>query len=307
MTYKNDIDRIIESLGALKNDFPDDFSLVIENIIALKGDVITVGIGKSGIIATKLSSTLCSVGVRSFFVHPVEAVHGDLGRVREGDLCIIISHSGNSPELKGFLAYCASNSILVCAITSNVKSYLAKNAKYLLHYNAVDEICPINLAPTVSTTLALTICDLVAVEIMRQTRFSEMDFRKYHPGGSLGSSLEPVATISRPLEELERIDLTGTAEELLAKLNATKFGIVLVMYRDTIKGVITDGDYRRSLLEAEAFDVSTMLTERPIAVDYEATIKELKEEFIKSNINTIFIYKNNQFHSFVHVSQVAKL
>ena len=307
MKYKNDIERIVESLDTLKNNFPKDFPLLIDDIVSIKGDVITVGIGKSGIIATKLSSTLCSVGVRSFFVHPVEAVHGDLGRVRDGDLCIVLSHSGNSPELKGFLTYCTLNSIPVCAITNNVESYLAKNSKYLLNYRADSEICPNNLAPTISTTVEITICDLIAVQAMRQTGFSENDFRKYHPGGSLGVALESVSTISRPLQELEAISLVGTADKVLTKLNATKFGIVLVMEDDEIKGIITDGDYRRYLQESKEFDMASVLTDNPIAIESKATIKELKEEFTRSNVNIIFTIKDDQLYGFVHVSQVAEL
>ena len=307
MKFKSDIDRIQASLTSLADTFPADFLPTVEHITSLNGDVITVGIGKSGIIANKLSATLCSVGVRSFYVHPVEAVHGDLGRVRNGDFCIIISHSGNSPELRGFLNYCETNSIAVCAITGNPESYLANCAKYILHYPAVEEICPINLAPTVSTTLALIISDLLAVEVMRRTGFSALDFKKHHPGGSLGSSLQPVNAISRPLQELETIDVTGSAEDLLDRLNATKFGLVLVMDQERVKGVITDGDYRRCLLKGEGFRMAAVLTENPISVSSFTTIKEIKSEFKKNNINVIFVTENNNIHSFVHVSQVAMM
>lgn len=307
MKYKKDIESIIENLQSLKNNFSDDFLPLIDEIISLENDVITVGIGKSGIIATKLSSTLCSIGIRSFFVHPIEAVHGDLGRVQEGDICIILSHSGNSPELRGFLEYCNTHSIVVCAVTSNIDSFLAKHSKYVLNYSIDEEICPNNLAPTVSTTMALTICDLIAVEIIRKTGFSEIDFKKYHPGGSLGSSLESVMSVSKSLDDLEYIYLNASNKDLLSKLNSTKFGIVVVKDNEEIKGVITDGDYRRFLEKSRTFDISRVITKNPITIDSSATIKELKEKFSKEKINIIFTTKENDLNGFVHVSEVAKL
>ena len=307
MKYKNDIESLIKNLDALKNNFPKDFSALVSHITSLKGDVITMGIGKSGIIANKLSSTLCSVGVRSFFVHPVEAVHGDLGRIRKNDLCIIISHSGNSSELRGFLNYCEANSIAICAITCNTKSYLADKSKYLLSYDIDKEICPNNLAPTVSTTVALTICDLIAVETIRKSNFSEIDFRKFHPGGSLGSLLEPVSTISQSLDELMSISENEDEKELLNKLNSTKFGLVIIKDGSEIRGIITDGDYRRSVVKKKSFSVSDILIKDPISIESNATIKDLKRKFSKNSVNIIFVSKSDKLNGFVHVSQVAQI
>jgi len=305
MHYMRDIDCLIESLKRLKGGFAEDFSRFVDDVVGLDGNVIAAGIGKSGAIASKFSSTLCSVGVRSFFVHPVEAVHGDLGRISPNDVCVIISHSGNSIELKGLISYCKACSIPICAITGNLDSYLRQNASYVLNYEIEEEICPLNLAPTVSTTLALTICDLIAVQAMRASGFSEADFRKYHPGGSLGHALESVESIALPLEALPAVDLTANPELILSKLNSTKFGVLVVENSRGIQGIITDGDYRRFLQTGESFAMSDVMNPNPISIDSRAVIKDVRTEFATKNLNIIFISEDEELTGFVHVSQMA--
>lgn len=258
-----------EAVLQMAADLPEDFDAAVAAILATKGRVILGGIGKSGHIARKISSTLASTGTPSAFVHAAEASHGDLGMVTPGDLAILISNSGETAELKDIVAHVARFSIPLIGISRNPASTLMQASDYRLTLPSAPEACALGMAPTTSTTLTLAIGDALAVAVMERRGFMPEEFRTFHPGGKLGARLSKVAQLMHGLDALPLVRTDAPMSDTLVVMSEKSFGIAGVVENGALVGVISDGDLRRNmeyLMERKAGEVATR-SPRVIAPD----------------------------------------
>lgn len=240
--------RVLEiEAGAIKNivsAIDESFCKAVELILECKGRVVLVGVGKSGLIGKKISATLASTGTPSFFLHPTEAFHGDLGMVMEDDLVLALSNSGETFEVLQLLPFFESNKNKVVSFCGNRSSSLAKGSKVSLKVDCDIEACPLQLAPTASTTATLALGDALAVALMEAREFQPANFAKFHPGGSLGKKLLMNVEHQMKTEELPIVRSDTTALGVIEAITRGKLGIAIVE-SDSGFGLITDGDLRR--------------------------------------------------------------
>lgn len=234
------------------------------------GKVLVLGIGKSGKIGAKLAATFSSTGTEAHFIHPTEALHGDLGVVSSKDVVLAISYTGNTEELLRLLPYFEKRQTPVIALTGNAQSKLAEKSQWVLNASVTEEACAHNLAPTSSTTLCLAMGDAIAMALMKARGFTVDDFAKNHPGGSLGRRLQlSVADLMHPIPKAPTVAATSAMEEILNLSTERKLGAVLVCEGKKLAGIITDGDIRRALSLKEKFftlTASAIMTKTPITV-----------------------------------------
>jgi len=250
-----------EALSLLAQNLPADFPAVITLILAAKGRVIVSGIGKSGHIGRKISATLASTGTPSFFVHASEASHGDLGMITPDDICILISNSGETQELGDVLAHTRRFSIPLVGISSRAGSTLMTAADYQLLLPPAPEACPMGMAPTTSTTLALALGDALAVALMEQRNFQPDQFRTFHPGGKLGAQLATVAQLMHGPDALPLVQIDAPMEQVLLEMTSKGFGTTGVVKDGVLAGIVSDGDLRRNmvhLMDSTAEQVATL-------------------------------------------------
>ena len=234
--------------AALENGLHDPFDEAVRRIGESDGRVIVTGIGKSGHIGVKIAATLASTGTPSFFVHPVEANHGDLGMIGRGDVILALSWSGETAELQGIVSYSRRFSIPLIAMTSGERSALAREADTVLLLPKVQEACPHGLAPTSSTLMQLALGDAIAVALLEARGFTATDFRTFHPGGKLGASLSHVGDIMHSGENMPLVALGASMPEAVTRLAEKRYGCVGVIDGDgVLVGIVTDGDIARNL------------------------------------------------------------
>ena len=248
---------ILEMVEAL----PEDFAEVVELILKTEGRVIISGVGKSGHIGRKISATLASTGTPSYFVHAAEASHGDLGMITSQDICLLISNSGETNELRDILLHTRRFNIPMIAISSNMGSTLMQSADFKLNLPNLPEACAIGMAPTTSTTLTLALGDAIAVAVMEQRGFGSEDFLKNHPGGKLGAQLSRVADLMHKGEKVPTVEADTPMSDVLLSMTSKGFGITGVLKGGVLVGVISDGDLRRhmgNLMEKTAGEIATL-------------------------------------------------
>ena len=257
-----------EGILALLDQLDPDFEKAIGLIMACPSRVILTGIGKSGLIGQKIAATLNSTGTASFFLHPVEAMHGDLGIVDPKDVVLALSYSGETPELNLLVNSLKNRGVSIISMTGDPESTLAKLADAVLHVAVPKEACPLGLAPTASTTAALAMGDALAVVLLDRKKFKECDFRKNHPGGSLGERLKVnVSEVMLTGEHVPMAGLETSLRQAVSILNAKNLGAVLITDAEQrVAGIITDGDIRRMVakdLDLDTQNVSDHMTPAP--------------------------------------------
>ncbi|MBS1960023.1 MAG: KpsF/GutQ family sugar-phosphate isomerase [Bdellovibrionales bacterium] len=234
------------------------------------GKVLVCGVGKSGKIAAKFAATLSSTGTPAIYLHPTEAMHGDLGVLSKQDVVIAISYTGNTDELVGLLPFFETRNTPMIGIGGNPQSRLGEKCKFWIDASVTEEACPHHLAPTTSTTVALAITDAIAIALMQMRGFTAEDFARNHPGGSLGRRLQlKVSDLMHPLSKAPSVTATATMDEVLKLSTERKLGAVLVVDQATLVGIITDGDIRRALSHKERFFqllARDIMTAKPISV-----------------------------------------
>ena len=248
-----------DALYQMADDLPSDFAPAVECILGMNGRVVVSGVGKSGHIGRKIAATLASTGTPSYFVHGSEASHGDLGMVTSHDICILISNSGETAELRDIMLYTRRFNIPLIAISSNPDSVLMKAADYKLLLPKAPEVCLIGKAPTTSTTLTLALGDALAVAAMERRGFDADQFQVFHPGGKLGSQMSRVGDLMHGTESLPVVAPQDPMSEVLLTMTSGGFGVAFVVEGGKLQGVITDGDLRRnmdSLLGKSARDIA---------------------------------------------------
>ncbi len=273
---KQTIDREIEALRSMEGSLDETLTKVLDVLQNTKGRVIVTGMGKSGHIACKIAATMASTGTPSFFLHPGEASHGDLGMITQGDTVIAISNSGESKELGDIIFYCRRFSIPLIGITKNPESTLAQGSDYVLHLPTNREACPIGLAPMSSTTATLVMGDVLAAALMVRRGFTEEDFKIRHPGGKLGSILRHVSDIMHKGDEMPLVKDTALMEEALLVMTSKMLGCVGILDENgNLVGMITDGDLRRWMsphLTTEK--VTDVMTKNPRTIKENTLIAE---------------------------------
>ena len=268
------IDREIETLEILKNNLDGNLSKALDLLQNTKGRVIVTGMGKSGHIARKMAATFASTGTVSFFVHPAEASHGDLGMISDDDVIIAISYSGESKELSDILIYAKRHNIPLIAITRNPQSALGKNSSLVLKLPDNGEACPLGLAPTSSTTATIVLGDVLAVDLMERRGFSATDFRQRHPGGKLGAILCKVSDIMHKGDDVPLLKEDAIMQDALLVMSEKMLGCVGIVDNDGhLSGIITDGDLRRWMSPSIITEkVSKVMTKNPKVIGPDALI-----------------------------------
>lgn len=279
-----------EALLVLARDLPADFAPAVDLILTTTGRVIVSGMGKSGHIGRKIAATLASTGTPSFFVHPAEASHGDLGMVMPGDVCILISNSGETSELGDLIAHCARFSIPVIGISKRADSTLMRAARLRLTLPDLPEACAIGMAPTTSTTLTLALGDALAVVLMESRSFRPDQFRTYHPGGKLGARLATVAQLMHGPDDLPLVAEGTAMEEVLLVMTARGFGVAGVLDgAGRLAGVITDGDLRRNMAGLMTRLAGAVATRHPVTVTPETLAAEALAIMNARKISALFV------------------
>ena len=232
----------------LRNQIQYDFESLCSNILQIKGKLILMGIGKSGHIAQKISATLSSTGTSSFFIHPTEAAHGDLGMINKKDAILLLSNSGETKEIIEILPALKRSTANIFTLTNNNQSTIAKAGKINLVINAEEEACPLNLAPTSSTTIALVFGDALAIALLEARGFSKDDFAKSHPAGQLGKKLTTlVQDLAATNDKAPIVNEAISLKDALIEVTEKKLGVTLVSDSKKVVGIFTDGDLRRCL------------------------------------------------------------
>ena len=298
-----------KSIRNLVDLIDENFETAIKLILDSSGRVVVTGIGKSAIIANKIVATLNSTGTPSIFMHAADAIHGDLGIIKKDDVIICISKSGNTPEIKDLVPFLNMNDNPLIAITGDIDSYLAKNSSVVLNSHVDVEVCPNNLAPTNSTTAQLVIGDAIAVTLVKIKGFTSNDFAKFHPGGSLGKKLflkvkDLVNTDFKPM-----VGKDDNIKDVIIEISQKMLGITPVLSKDSIVGVITDGDLRRTLLENQ--EISSLKAEdimsiNPQVIDLEVKAADALETMKSNKISQLIVTKDSEYYGILHIQNLIK-
>ncbi|MDN5288943.1 MAG: KpsF/GutQ family sugar-phosphate isomerase [Mucilaginibacter sp.] len=291
-TAKRVFDIEIESLQHVAGLIDDEFAKVVEVILNTSGKLIVTGIGKSGLIGKKIAATLASTGTSSFFLHPGEAFHGDLGMVGTNDIILMISYSGETDEVLRIIPFFNWNKNLIIGVTGNPNSTVAKNSRYHLNIKIAREACPLELAPTSSTTAALVMGDALAIALMEARGFQQHDFARFHPGGSLGRKLLVKVKDLMRTDKLPFVNENISFTELLLGMSAGRLGMVMVGDASYIKGIVTDGDLRRALLrhpDTATLTVAEIMTINPMIIDGEEFASLAEQLMIEKKITTLLV------------------
>ena len=299
----------LAAIAKLKSSINDDFVSVINLIINTKGRLIVAGIGKSANIASKMVATFNSTGQPAVFLHAADAIHGDLGNIQDGDVVICISKSGNTPEVKVLVPFIKSMGNKIIALTGNPKSFLAKESDFTLDVSVDKEACPNNLAPTSSTTAQLVMGDAIAVSLLACKDFSDKDFARFHPGGTLGKRLylklaDILSDNSNP-----KVDVNATINEVIIEISQKRLGATAVLKNEKLEGIITDGDLRRMLEKGTAFSnlsAKDIMSSNPKTIAVNGLAYDALQIMENNNISQIIVMDNDVYVGIVHMHELLK-
>lgn len=282
-----------------------NFEKSVKAILACKGKLIISGMGKSGIIGKKIAATMASTGTPSFFLHPGEAYHGDLGMVEKDDMVLLISNSGETDEVLRLIPFLKAQGNLSISMSSNITSTLAKNTTYHLDISVKEEACPLQLAPTSSTTATLVMGDALAITLMEERNFKESDFAQFHPGGSLGRRLLITVEDVMRKNNLPIVSSVTAIKSLIQILSAGRLGLVVVLDDNRIKGIVTDGDIRRAMEENEKefFKLSALdlMTINPKKIDGKEKLAIAQKMMTESKVNSLLVIKDESLVGIVQI------
>ena len=298
-----------ESIAKLTQFLDDNFVNAVEIIYKSKGRLVVAGIGKSAIIAQKIVATLNSTGTPSLFLHASEAIHGDLGMLQPSDVVICISKSGNSPEIKVLVPLLKRFGNKLIAITGNTTSFLGKEADFVLNTYVDSEACPINLAPTNSTTAQLVMGDAIAVCLMEMKNFTAEDFAKYHPGGALGKKL--LLRVSDMLDTTQKpiVAADSTIKNVIIEISEKRLGVTAVIENEKVIGIITDGDIRRMLNKTENISGLTaqeIMTKNPKTIKSTDMVSDALNILEDFSITQLVVVDNGEYKGVIHLHDILK-
>ncbi len=297
------VDMEVDTLEKLKNSIGAELTDALDAMQSAKGRIIITGMGKSGHIGKKIAASLASTGTPSFFVHPAEASHGDLGMITEDDVVLAISNSGESKELVDILNYCKRFGIKLISITKNPQSSLGKAGDIVLTLPNNGEACPLGLAPTSSTTATLVLGDILTTCLIERKGFTKEDFNNRHPGGKLGSILQKVSDLMHTGEEMPILDEKSGMKEALLEMTTKRLGCVGFINSDgELTGMLTDGDLRRCLspqvLERCAGE---LMTKNPKTISKDAMASSAMKIMHDKKITNLFVVENKKPVGIIHI------
>ena len=307
------VDLQIKALKKLRNTIDKSFNNAVKAIIKCKSKVIVCGVGKSGKIASKISATLSSVGSPSFSISANDCSHGDLGRITNQDLLILISYSGNTDELKDLIKYAKINKINLIGIVSNRESYLYKSANIKLLIPKVEE-SGLGIVPTSSTTAQLCLGDALAIASMKQRKFDKLDFKRFHPGGNLGHKLKTASDVMLIKHKIPLVNENEIMINALKILNKKKLGFLVVVNNEGLNtGVFTDGDLKRLMQTKKIinnFKIKQFMTKNPYAVEQDTLATDVLNLMNKRKITNVCVYNKKSRKKtigVIHIHSLIKL
>ena len=299
----------LAAIAKLESSINDDFVSAINLIISTKGRLIVAGIGKSANIANKLVATFNSTGQPAVFLHAADAIHGDLGNIQNEDVVICISKSGNTPEVKALIPCIKNMGNKIIALTGNLKSFLAKESDFTLDVSVEKEACPNNLAPTSSTTAQLVMGDAIAVSLLACKNFSNQDFARFHPGGTLGKRLYLKISDILSDESNPKVDRNATINEVIIEISQKRLGATAVIKNDKLEGIITDGDLRRMLEKGDSFSALSakdIMSSDPETISVNSLAYDALQIMEDNNISQIIVVDKDVYVGIVHIHEILK-
>ena len=307
---KEVIDLQIKPVKKLKNSLDKSFDDAVRAIIRCKSKVILCGVGKSGIIASKISATLSSVGTPSFSISANDCSHGDLGRITKNDILILISYSGTTDELKNIIKYAKLNKILLICLVSNKNSLLYKSSNIKLFIPEVLE-AGYGIVPTSSTTSQLSLGDALSIALMKKKKFGKLDFKKFHPSGNLGNKLKTAGDLMLTKNKIPFVNENEKMKKSLKTLNAKKLGFVVVNNNQGLNsGIFTDGDLKRLIQKKRKIDnikIKLFMTKRPYTVDQNTLATDVLNQMNKKKITNVCVYQQNNKRKIIGVLHIHTL
>jgi len=299
-----------QAIHNLTQYIDDNFEACVQEIYSAKGRVVITGIGKSAIIANKIVATLNSTGTPALFMHAADAIHGDLGMIQQEDIVICISKSGNTPEIKVLVPLLKRRGSKLVALVSNVNSYLAQHADYILNATIGEEACPNNLAPTTSTTVHLAMGDALAVCLLELRNFSSEDFAKYHPGGSLGKQLYLKVSDVFVNNQIPIVRPDALLKDVILEISSKRLGCTAVAESDQkLLGIITDGDLRRMLqknVNITEVKAAEIMTKNPRQIDKDEFAVKALHMMQEKSITQLVVVEGDRVVGFIHLHDLLK-
>ncbi|EAH6869478.1 KpsF/GutQ family sugar-phosphate isomerase [Campylobacter lari] len=295
----------------LCDNLDEGFDKAVELILSIKGRCVVSGMGKSGHIGAKIAATLASTGTPSFFMHPGEALHGDLGMLTSEDVLLAISNSGETEEVLKLIPVIKKRKIPLIVMAGNQNSTLAKQADIFINIAVKKEACPLQLAPTSSTTATLAMGDAIAVALMRAKNFRPDDFALFHPGGSLGRKLLTRVGDLMVLNNLPIVSPESEFNELVDVMTSGKLGLCIVLENEKLVGIITDGDLRRALRANDKprfdFKAKEIMSESPKTIEASAMASEAEELMLKYKIKEIVVTQNEKIVGIIQLYAIGNV
>ena len=309
---KNVIQDEIYALQKIKSSIGNSFNQIVKTILNCKnGKIIISGVGKSGIISKKWAATFSSIGISSFFLEASNASHGDMGQITSNDIVILISLSGQSEELKNIIQYTSRNkNIKLIGITSKKESILYKNSDIKFLLPSVKEADPINIVPTSSTTIQLALGDAIAIACMRYNNFGKLDFKKFHPGGSLSVKLKTVSDIMFTGNKIPFVQENITIKDALNVITKKGLGVILIKKRNITTGILTDGDLKRLNQKFENFQklkIKTVMKKNPVSIDKNALAAQALSIMNAKKITSLCVHKGNKKNKTVGIIHIHNI
>lgn len=297
------------AVEGLKERVNSDFADLVKVLLKNKGRLIVTGIGKSAIIASKIVATLNSTGTPSVFMHAADAIHGDLGIIRKDDLVMCISKSGNTPEIKVLVPLIKSMGHQLVGLLGNRNSFLAKQADFILDATVEKEACPNNLAPTSSTTAQMVLGDALAVALIEARGFTQNDFAKLHPGGTLGKQMYLRVSDLYIHNEKPVVDYQDDIRKVIVEISSKRLGATAVKQDGKVIGIVTDGDLRRMLQENDDVDTlkaADILTVNPKSLQADTLAVDALDIMRKNNITQVLIMNEDEYLGMVHLHDILE-
>lgn len=309
-TALKSIDLQAASIANLRSYIDESFEKAVQQLAACKGRLVISGVGKSAIVAQKIVATMNSTGTPALFMHAADAIHGDLGMVQQDDVVMVISKSGDSPEIKVLAPLLKNFGNVLIGMVGNVQSYLAKQSDIILNTTVAQEACPNNLAPTTSTTAQMVMGDALAICLMQTRDFKSTDFARYHPGGSLGKKLylrvqELVLPHERPF-----VTQQASIKETIVEITRKRLGAVVVLNEnELVEGIITDGDIRRMLEKYDSLAglrASDIMSKAPKTIDADELAAVALEKMRQYNINQLVAVRDEKYIGILHLQDMVR-
>ncbi len=297
------------AIEGLKYSINDDFVKCVELILHSEGRVVVTGIGKSANIAAKIVSTLNSTGTQAVFMHAADAVHGDLGMIRQEDIIICLSKSGSTPEIKVLVPLLKLLGNSLVALVGNTDSYLARQADLILDSSVPREACPNNLAPTSSTTAQLVMGDALAVALLECRGFTAGDFARYHPGGALGKRLYLRVSDLYVHNEKPSVEPSTEIRDIIIEISSKRLGCTAVTENGMLTGIITDGDLRRMLqgkTDVSGLKAIDILSPNPVNVTSDELVSDALDLMRSRNITQLLVVDNGKYMGVIHLHDILK-